>query len=90
MAEKFPELKKEIDVQGQEVKRVPNKMNSNRLTVRHIIKMSVLRGKFTTIQDFIGNQEKSQKKKKTNPNLPPKRMLKLPYSIMHSRHMLAK
>ena len=64
MAEKFPELKKETDVQGQEVKRVPNKMNSNRLTGRHIIKMSVLRGKFTTIQDFIGNQEKSQKKKK--------------------------
>ena len=29
MAEKFPELKKEIDVQGQEVKRVPNKMNSD-------------------------------------------------------------
>ena len=37
MAEKSPKLKKEIDVQGQEAKRVPNKMNSNRPIVRHII-----------------------------------------------------
>jgi len=65
MAEKSPKLKKEIDVQGQEAKRVPNKMNSNRPIVRHIIKMSVLRGKFTAIQDFIKKQEKFQKETKT-------------------------
>ena len=76
-----PKLKKEIDVQGQEANRIPNKMHSNRPIVRHIIKMSVLRGKFTAIQDFIRKQENFQKKKP--PNLPPKRMFKLPYSCIH-------
>ena len=57
-----PKLKKEIDVQGQEANRIPNKMHSNRPIVRHIIKMSVLRGKFTAIQDFIRKQENFQKK----------------------------
>lgn len=90
MAEKSPKLKKEIDVpklkkeinvQGQEANRIPNKMHSaNRPIVRHIIKMSVLRGKFTAIQDFIRKQENFQKK---HPNLPPKRMFKLPYSCIH-------
>ena len=37
MAEKFPNLKKETDIQIQEAQRVPNKMNSNRLAPRHII-----------------------------------------------------
>ena len=35
MAEKFPNFKKEIDIQVQEVQRVPNKMNPNRPTLRH-------------------------------------------------------
>ena len=32
MAENFPNLKKEIDIQVQEAHRVPNKMNPNRPT----------------------------------------------------------
>ena len=37
MAEKFPNLKKETDIQVKEEQRVPNKMNPNRPTPRHII-----------------------------------------------------
>ena len=33
MAEKFPNFKKEIDIQVQEVQKVPNKINPNRPTV---------------------------------------------------------
>ena len=36
-SEKFPNLKKETDIQEQEAQRVPDKMNSNRLIKRHII-----------------------------------------------------
>ena len=32
MAENFPNLKKETDIQVQEAQRVPNKMNPNRPT----------------------------------------------------------
>ena len=40
VAEDFPSLKKETDIQVQEAQRVPNKINSNILTSRHItIKM---------------------------------------------------
>ena len=37
VAENFPNLGKEIDIQVQEGQRVPNKMNSKRHTSRHII-----------------------------------------------------
>ena len=37
MKENFPNLVKEIDMQIQEAQRVPNKMDANRLTPRHII-----------------------------------------------------
>ena len=37
MTENFPNLVKEIDIQVQEVKRVPNKRNPNIPTLRHII-----------------------------------------------------
>ena len=37
MAEKFPNLNKETDIQIQEAQRVPNKINPNRPTPRHII-----------------------------------------------------
>ena len=37
MAEKFPNLKKVLDIQVQEAQTVPNKMNSNRPTPRYII-----------------------------------------------------
>ena len=40
-SEKFPNLKRERDIQVQEAQRVPNKMNSNRpLTTHIIIKMT--------------------------------------------------
>ena len=37
MAENFPNLKKETNIQIQEAKRVPNKINPNRSTARHTI-----------------------------------------------------
>ena len=37
IAEKCPNLGKETDVQIQEAKRVPNNMNPNRSTSRHIV-----------------------------------------------------
>ena len=44
MTENFPNLVKEIDIQVQEVQRVPNTMNPKRTTPRHIvIKMPKLR-----------------------------------------------
>ena len=44
MTENFPNLVKEIDIQVQEVQRVPNTMNPDRTTPRHIvIKMPKLR-----------------------------------------------
>ena len=46
MAENFPNLKKETNIQVQEIWRVPNKMNPNRPTARHIIiKMSKVKDK---------------------------------------------
>ena len=44
--ENFPNLEKEIDMQIQEVQRVPNKMDAKRPTLRHIIiKMSKVKEK---------------------------------------------
>ena len=44
MAENFPNLKKETDIQVQEAQRVPNKMNPNRAIQRQIIiKMASLK-----------------------------------------------
>ena len=37
MKENFPNLVKEIDIQVQEVQRVPNKLDPNRTTPTHII-----------------------------------------------------
>ena len=37
MKENFPNLVKEIDMQVQEAERVPNKINANSPTERHII-----------------------------------------------------
>ena len=37
MAENFPNLKKETNIQTQEAERVPNMMNPNRPMLRHII-----------------------------------------------------
>ena len=46
MAENFPNLKKETDIQEQEAQRVPNNMNQNRPTPRYIIiKMAKVKDK---------------------------------------------
>ena len=45
VAENFPNLKKERDIQVLEVHRVPNKMNPNRPTPRHVIKMAKVKDK---------------------------------------------
>ena len=37
MKENFPNLVKEIDMQVQEIQRVPDKMDAKRPTLRHII-----------------------------------------------------
>ena len=51
MNEKFHNLVKEIDMQIQEVQRVPNKMDAKRPTPRHIIiKMPKLKDKETILK----------------------------------------
>ena len=46
MKEKFPNLVKEIDIQFQEAQRVPNKMDTKKPTLRHIlIKMPKVKDK---------------------------------------------
>ena len=46
MAENFPNLRKETDIQAQEAQRVPNKRNRNRHTPRYIIiKMGKIKDK---------------------------------------------
>ena len=51
MKENFPNLAKEIDIQVQEVQRVPNKMDAKRTTPRHIIiKMPKVKDKKRTLK----------------------------------------
>ena len=46
MKENFPKLMKEIDMQVQEAQRIPNKMDANKPTSRHIIiKMPTVKDK---------------------------------------------
>ena len=46
MAQNFPNLKKETDIQIQEAQMTPNRMNPNRSTLRHIIiKMAKVKDK---------------------------------------------
>ena len=47
MAENFPNLKKETDIQKPQ--RVPNKMNPNRPTPIHIIKMAKVKERILKI-----------------------------------------
>ena len=44
MAKNFPDLKNEIDIQVQEVQKIPNKMNLKRPTPRHITKRVMYKG----------------------------------------------
>ena len=56
MAEKFSSLKKKTDIQVQGAQGALNKMNRNRPTIRHIIKMSNVKGK----ENSKGSKRKSQ------------------------------
>ena len=55
MADNFPNLKKEADIQLQEAQRVPNKMNSNKPTPRCII---IKVAKFKVRENTKGNKRK--------------------------------
>ena len=67
MAEKFPNLKKETDIQVQEAQRVPNKMNPNRPTSRHsIIKMAKVKERI-----FKAAREKELIKREPPPGYQP-------------------
>ena len=58
MNEKFLNLVKEIDIQIQEAQRVPNKMDPNRTTPRHImIKMPKVKYKETILKAAREKQE---------------------------------
>ena len=52
MRENFPNLVKEVDMQVQEAQRVPNKMDINRPTPRHIIsKMPKVKDEETILKE---------------------------------------
>ena len=58
MAENFPSLGKETDVQVQKAQKVPNKMNSKRPTPRHItIKMAKVKEKETILKAARKNRK---------------------------------
>ena len=57
MAEKFPNLKKETDIQVQKAQRVPNKINSNRPRPRHII---IKIAKFKDKENSKGSKRKTK------------------------------
>ena len=51
MKENFPNLVKEIDIQVQEAQRVPKKLDTKRITLRHIIiKMPKVKDKERTLK----------------------------------------
>ena len=60
----FPNLKKKTDIQVQKTQRFPNKMNTNRLTPRHIIikmanvKEGLLKGAREEQSSIQGNSHK--------------------------------
>ena len=57
MAENFPSLGKETDIQLQEAQKVPNKMNLKRTTPRHIIiKMVKVKDKERLLKAARGKQ----------------------------------
>ena len=61
MAENFPNIKKERDIQVQEAQRVPNKIKPNRLTPRHIIiKMAKVKDKESILKTARENQSQLQ------------------------------
>lgn len=64
MAENFPNLKNEIDMQAQKEQKVPNKMNTKRPMSRHItIKMAKVKYKERILK---ATKEKELKRKSHN------------------------
>uniref|UniRef100_A0A9L0RLG5 L1 transposable element RRM domain-containing protein n=1 Tax=Equus caballus TaxID=9796 RepID=A0A9L0RLG5_HORSE len=64
IAENFPNIRKETDIQVQEAQRAPNKMNANRTTLRHtIIKMSKIKGKGIILKVMRERQQVIEKGK---------------------------
>ena len=61
MTENFPNLVKEIDIQVQKVWRVPNRMNPNRPTIRHII-IKIQKVKELKCKRFKENLKSSERK----------------------------
>ena len=62
MAENTPNLKKETDIQIQKAKRVPDKMNPNKSTAKHII---IQMAKVKDKERILRAAKKKKKKKKT-------------------------
>lgn len=61
MAEKFPNLKKETEIQEvQDTQRAPNKMNPNRCTSGHIIQMVKVKDKKRILKAERGKQSYSR------------------------------
>ena len=59
MAENFPNLKKETDIQVQEAQKVPNGMNPNRPTRKHdIIKMIKVKERILRACHFLLQKRK--------------------------------
>ena len=65
MAENFPNLKKEKDIQLQDEQRVPKKMNPNRPTPRHII---IKMAKVTDKERFLKAAREKQSQLQGNPH----------------------
>ena len=66
MKDYFPNLVKEIDMQFQEVQKVPNKMNAKRPTPRHIIiKMPRIKDKERNLQATREKQLQEESPTKT-------------------------
>ena len=68
MAENFPHLKKETDIQEQEAQRIPNNMNQNRPTPRHIII------KMAKVKDKERILKAAREKQRVNHKRPPIRL----------------
>ena len=62
MAENFPNLKKETDIQVQEAQRIPNKVNPNRPTPRHIIM------KMAKVKERILKAAREKQRRQENPH----------------------
>ena len=61
IAEDFPNLGEETDIQVQEEQRVPNRINPKRITLRHVIKMAKIKDKERILKTAREKQEVTYK-----------------------------